>query len=250
MASYSRICDKVRILVGRPTQDQLNDGDLLDIIRGRAIYYAQQFGLTNCDWFIKECYINTDSTNNEYVVPASDFGKPIKVEFYDPNNPNLNGIEVKIINFQDCDLYNQASSTVNYGLNFSTVDATGYVAAAIAFFGMIPRQCRLLPTPTTAVQYRVFYEPIADTTPPKFADKPLIMAQFDDAIAVSSALLALPRCGYSEIVYPQYQQGLANEQARLDRQFDHYRLQNKHSQVTKKRPYNSGAGRGSTPWYR
>lgn len=249
MGTYSRICDKVRVLVGRPTHDKLNDPDLFDIVRGRAIYYAQQFGLANCDWFIKETWINTDGVNNEYIISATDFGKPIKVEFYDPNNPNVNGIEVKIINLQDTDLYNQANTITN-NASTSITDTSGYIAAAIAFFGLIPRQCRLVPTPTAAVQYRVFYEPIADTAPPKFADKPLVMAQFDDAIAVSAALLALPRCGYSEVIYPQYAQSLSNEQARLDKQFDHYRLQNKHSQVTKKRAYNSGAGRGSTPWYR
>ena len=246
MGTFGDIVDMTRVLLGRPPTDVLSNGDLFDLVQRRAIYYTVQLGLVNVNWLWADCFLPVDTQNNEYIISALDFGRPIKVEYYDPANPTRNGPEVRIVDIQDSDTFGGGSSSFSFqtGLTDSIGTEGATIASAIAFWGLSPKRCRIIPRPLQNCQYRIMYEPLISQTPQKLTDTPFLLTQFEAAIATSAALLALPRLALNEFQMSTMLQVLSAEQSRLDTQFDMYRRQNKHSQATLRRSFRPRGGGG------
>ncbi len=242
MANIHQTLEAVRAYIGRPPTDRINKDDLFMMLLGRLNYYRQKLGLTDQNWLIAEAFLNVDENNNEYVINIADFSRPIKVEFYDPIVPYRNGPEIEIINLQNSDRYNV--SPMN-SFHYTGIDEHGndgsYVANAIAFYGMPPNsiKARIIPRPSQAVEYKIYYEPISAQSP-SFAEEPGLMTQFHDMLAVATALIALPRCGYNTEMFSQYQGILTMELTRLESVFDHFRMSRKHNDTRLRRPFRPG----------
>lgn len=247
MATFGDIIDMTRVLLGRPSTDTLSNGDLFDLVRSEAIFYAVELGLTNVNWLWSDCYLSVDTNNNEYVISAADFGRPIKVEYFDPTNPARNGPEIQIIDIQDSDLYGGRNTSFSFQSGTSDVSGSdgSIIAHAIAFWGLPPnRKCRIVPRPLEACQYRIMYEPLVSQTPQKLTDTPFLLTQFEGLIATSAALAAVGRLPFNEFQMAAMVQNLTSRQSRFATQFDMYRRQNKHSQTTLKRAFRPRGGSG------
>lgn len=247
MSSIHLTLEAARAYSGRPTTDKINKDDLFMMLLGRLSYYRQKLGITNQNWLIALGFLNVDQNNNEYRLNIADFSRPIKVEYYNETYRNEDGPEVEIIGLQNSNRYSNSSSYSNFYDDDRIGTSSARVASAIAFYGMPPADVtvRLIPRPTQAATYKIYYEPTAISGQiPTFAEDPALMTQFHDMLAVATALMALPRCGYDQNTFVQYRETLVMELTRLEAVFDQFRLTRKHDDTRLRRPFTPG-GRGN-----
>jgi len=247
MSTIHLTLEAARAYNGRPTTDKINKDDLFMMLLGRLGYYRQKLGLTNQNWLIAVGFLNVDESNNEYRLNLADFSRPIKVEWYSETSPGSNGPEIEIIGLQNSDRYSSNPSTSYFYDNDQSGSGSSTIASAIAFYGMPPADVtvRLIPRPSRSGQYRIYYEPTAVSGQvPTFAEDPALMTQFHDMLAVATALMALPRCGYDQNTFMQYRETLVMELTRLEAVFDQFRLSRKHDDTRLRRPFTPG-GRGN-----
>jgi len=175
----------VRAGLGYPPEDKLSIGAILYFLYQRITQFRTEMGLTVESWSISSLILPVTPYQSEYIISAGDFGRPLRVAFYDQSTPWNDGPEIPMMKLQNLDKVATRSIMVS-GV---------HVADAVAFYGVNPTNIKFAPAPTEPATYRIWYD-VARAPDPALEDTPQLPPQFYDLVICAVQLDVLPLTGY------------------------------------------------------
>ena len=244
----------VRQRLGAPDPDKPSDPVLLNILLDQISNHCLELANTRNHWAVNSWEFTTSEGDEDYIVTATDFGRPFLIYTTDSTDTYHVRQEVPFSFLQDADQRYQGPQ--------QTYSASQWSAATMSFYRLSPSTpswyLRVSPIPGGTGTYVVWYEATYDTSAPSLGDAPGL-SPFHHLIRVQTALSALPLCGWGDLSIREnakgwamqaeaLRQGLAHDEARFQKQFNDYKANSSRDGVGEKLgyapSYESGDGGG------
>ncbi|MEW6732047.1 MAG: hypothetical protein AB1489_12035 [Acidobacteriota bacterium] len=244
MATILQLINRVRVKLGNPPADNPTNEAVLDAILGAITYYQNELKLNNQGWLVKDGFLVVDPSNNEYLLSMADFGRPLKVEYYNEQDPASPGPEIKMILLQDDDLVRKESHYHWLPWSRSITEESNdgaYIASAIAFYnlGVIPK-VRIVPRPLAPATYRIHYEPSAGE-PPTLLQDPELRKDYHEMLALYGTDQVLPLCSHlPDNRLMMLSTSISKALEKHESTFERFRRQAKHPDTRMRRAYVPG----------
>jgi len=245
MATVLQIFSKSRVYMGKPPHDKVTDIDLLTALHGGLDYYRTQMSNSNQGWFEGETLLTVDQNRTTYLLPEGPDGeiaKPLRVEYYDPTDPESHGPEIEMVLLQDIDLVQVRNddwwSTFRTNSSNSSNSDSAYLASAMVFYDW-PFKVRLVPRPSEQVTYRIYYDRIV-ATEPGLTTKPEIQANFHDMLAWHIADVNLPNCDWPDSKHVRHDRTIQRNLEKREAEFGIFRRFIKRPDTRLRRPFVPG----------
>lgn len=241
MNSNLRLFSSVRSRVGNPSHDAVNDIAVLDAIVEAQTGYRTDMTLTNQNWLVGETTLTVNPNQSTYDIPEGPEGavvKPIRVECYDPSDPESHGPEVEMVLLHDED---QVRSWEDGWRNDRAVETnevyaeTAYTASAFVIYDQ-PFKCRPVPRPAQQRTYRIYYQRTAAVNESLTA-KPELPDDYHYLIVWKAAEIVLPMCGYDDSRFTQQMTVIQSNLKLFEKRFDKFIQRIKRPDSRRRKPY-------------
>lgn len=230
----------IRRRLGNPLPHAPTDAVLLEFLLDQMMYQHTELVNTRNHWDIGNTIIVTAGGTEDYLVPATDFGRPFLVLTSDPSNSYHIRREIPIRLLQD-------ASQIYAGPQ-QTQSASEWSAAEIVFFRKANSwYARPVPIPGGSGTYVIYYE-VNTYLPTGLGDTGGGLEAFHNLVRVQTALSALPQCewvGCSMDRNPEtwviraraIRDSLLHDEAKFKQAFDLYKANSSREQVNDRLGY-------------
>lgn len=242
----------IRRRLGNPLVDSPSDNTITEFLVDNLMAHQSSLVNTRNHWSVYHWPLQVSSGVEDYVVSASDFGRPFLVYSIDPTDTYHWRREVPFSLMQDADRRYQGPQQSQSAYEWS--------AAEVVFYRVGQQwYVRPVPIPGASAQYEVWYE-----TNYNYASTSdtVGLEAFHNLIRVQTALSALPHVAWRDCSPMQNEKAwqmrtsamtisLARDEARYQKQFNDYRAQSSRDGVSTKLGYSpdydsdSGIGVGT-----
>lgn len=241
MATIERNIALIRNRLGSPDQDAPTDPFIFEMLEAQIQHHVNQLGNTRGGWGVSHFPLTATPGTEDYVVTASNFGRPFWVHTEDTADPAHQRRDVDFSYLADLDQ--------RYRGPQETSSQDPHTARAISFYRSNNKwYARIAPKPGAAGVYRVWYE-TALFVPSTLQDTPGL-TPFHHLIVVQTSLALLPYCKWGEITFgtkaglelwlPRVQAitpTLLTDELKFQKQFDLYRANASREQITDRAGY-------------
>lgn len=183
---------EIRYLLDEPSEGAPSDRLLWSRLTDQIHHHRNQLSNSSAQWDVNSWPLTTAAGTEDYLVTATDFGKPFWVHTEDLDQPQMARCDVPFAMMQNADMFYQGPLqpyTSNSDL-FSAVVVSFYCSGGSWY-------ARLTPVPGGTVTYRVWYETAAGGTLNP-GDSPGL-TPFHHLIRAKTALASLPYCGWGGV---------------------------------------------------
>jgi hypothetical protein len=191
MPFLDEIISNARLRLGDP----LPQNPSIRVLFKFAIDHCQSMynsiGTVSRGWATSEVPLQVSPGISDYMIPASDFGKPLLVYTVDSVNPSHWERPVSFFEIQNLPLaYQGPANGANAMANF--VDGSFHTAMGIAFYRANDQaMVRIRPVPQAVAEYRIIYS-VGDWASSADVSSIPALREHHHLIEVRSALSALP----------------------------------------------------------
>ena len=241
MSTISENIAIVRRRLNKPEQNAPDDLQLTDLLIDQFQQMHAQLVNTRNQWAVNHFTLIVSQGVEDYLISASDFGRPYLVYTTDPSDTYHRRAEIPIRLMNDTDQ--------DYRGPQQTFSASQWSAVEMVFYRTGQNwYVRPVPIPGNSGQYVVWYE--ANTFNYASPSDVAGLAAFHNLIRCQTALSALPYCVWGDIsprkreTMAQWQMmaaslrdALVNDIARYQREFDLYRSNSSREQVNDRYGY-------------
>lgn len=232
-----------RALMGLPAHDKVPDNVLFNAMNMAVEMRRIELTLTNQNWLTGDSFLTVTANESEYLVPDGTNGpvnKPVRVEFYDQNNPGRAGTEIQMIQMQDIDLVQDSGSSwylAGTGVSNSQYLEGSYIARAIVFYGD-PLMARIIPVPSATVTYRIFHDGMVINLP-TLNQRPGLPDPFHRLLPLHMAKTCGHMCEWPEPRQSYMMSSINDDFARYDKLFQESRRYRKHPDTGMRRGFST-----------
>lgn len=192
MASLSQNLVEIRYLLDEPAEGAPSQRILWSLLENQVNHHKTQLQNSAAQWDVNSWPLVTAAGVEDYLVTATDFGKPFWTHTEDTSQPQLARVEIPFAMLQNADMFYNGPVQPY----ISSSDLFG--AACISFYRSAGSwYARITPVPGGSVTYRVWYETAPGTTLNP-GDSPGL-SPFHHLIRAKTALAALPYCGWGDV---------------------------------------------------
>lgn len=231
----------IRRRLGHPLPDGPDDQMLLTLLVDQLMHHSAQLVNTRNHWSIEKWTLTVSSGLEDYVVAASNFGRPFLVYTIDTSDTYHIRREIPFSLMQDADRrYNGPQQS-------TASSASGHSAAEIVFYRKEGQGwfCRPVPIPGDTAQFEIWYE--TNYGYGSLGDTPGLEA-FHHLIRVQTAISALPFCRWLGMSPTEndkawalqsgaIRDALAHDEMKFQKAFDNYKAQSSREGVSSKIGY-------------
>lgn len=179
-------------MLDEPSEGAPSDRILWQLLTDAVTHQKTQLQNTAAQWDVNEWDLVTAAGTEDYLVTATDFGKPFWVHTSDPTQPQYPRVEVPFSMMQNTDMFYQGPAQMY------TSESDIFSAAVISFYRKQQSwYARLTPIPGGTVQYKIWYE-TAPGGQLGLNDSPGL-SPFHHLIRAQTALACLPYAGWGDI---------------------------------------------------
>ena len=192
MASLQQNMTEIRYLLDEPAEGTPSQRILWSILQNQIFHHKAQLQNSSAQWDVNSWPLITQPGVEDYLVTATDFGKPFWTHTEDLSQPQLARVEIPFAMVQNTDMFYQGP--VQPYLSSSDL----FSASVISFYSTAGSwYARITPVPGGNVTYRVWYE-VTPGAPLSIGDSPGI-SPFHHLIRVKTELAALAYCGWGDV---------------------------------------------------
>ena len=192
MATLQQNLVDIRYMLDEPAPNNPSDRILWQLLQDAVVHHRTQLQNTAAQWDVNEWQLVTAQSQEDYLITATDFGKPFWVHTYDPTNPQLPRVEVPFSQMQNTDMFYQGPAQL------FTSASNIFSASVISFYRQNQQwYARLTPIPGGTATYNIWYE----TDPGgqlNLSDSPGL-TPFHHLIRAQTAFNALPYCSWGDL---------------------------------------------------
>lgn len=182
----------IRGLLDDPDPHKPTDPRLFELFSNQVTHHVSRLQNSGAPWNVEDFELTAQPGQEDYLLPAGNFGKPFWVHTEDPNDPHRPRVEIPFSLLQNTDLFYAGPRQV-YASNDNVSRA--------ALFTFYRKQggfyARITPVPGGSATYRVWHE-VAPAPPGSLADTPGI-TPFHHLIRIQTAIAGLPYCAWGEL---------------------------------------------------
>lgn len=182
----------IRRLLNNPDPHKPSDPLLFELFGNQVVHHKTRLQNSGAPWDVEHFPLGVSSSQEDYLLPVGDFGKPFWVHTEDETDPHRPRVEIPFSLIQNTDLFYSGPRQV-----FSSGDNTAS-AAVITFYR---RQgafwARVTPVPGGSATYRIWHE-VAPAPPGSLGDTPGI-TPFHHLIRIQTAFAGLPYCAWGNL---------------------------------------------------
>lgn len=231
----------IRRRLGQPLDDSPGDGTIMEFLVDNLLNHHASLVNTRNHWSVYHWTMQAVSGTEDYVVSASDFGRPFLAYTTDPTDTYHWRREVPFSLMQDADRRYQGPQ--------QSQSAYSWSAAELVFYRVGQSwHVRPVPIPGQSATYEIWYETNYSYQSPSDV---VGLEAFHNLVRVQTAMSALPHVawrGCSPLENPQAWKikveamaiSLGRDEERYQKQFDNYRAQSSRDGVNSKTPYAAG----------
>lgn len=192
MPTIASNLQQIRALLDDPTPQKPSDRILFELLNNAVFHHQNQLQNSGAPWSVNSWAFTAADGQEDYLVTATDFGKPFIVYTEDTSDPTLPRVEIPFAMLQNMDqFYAGPRQIASSGTNVFTATVMAFYRTSDSYY------VRLAPVPGSSATYRVWYE-TAPQGVTSLGDTPGL-TPFHHLIRVQAALAALPYCGWGDI---------------------------------------------------
>lgn len=192
MSTLQQNMTEIRYLLDEPAEGSPSDRILWSILNNQINHHKSQLQNSSAQWDVDSWELITAAGTEDYLITATNFGKPFWTHTEDTGNPQLARVEVPFSMLQNTDMFYRGPVQPYASGN------TQFSAVVISFYRRADSwYARLTPTPGGSVSYRIWFE-VAPGGQLALGDTPGL-TPFHHLIRVKTALVALPYSGWGAI---------------------------------------------------
>ena len=231
----------IRARLGYPLEDAPTSGQLMQFLVDSLLHHQAQLVNTRNHWSVYSWTLQVVTGQEDYLVSATDFGRPFLVYSTDDSNTYHWRREVPFSLMQDADR--------RYNGPQQAYSSYPWSAAEMVFYRVGQQwYVRPVPIPGANATYEVWYETNYQYASPSDESG---LQSFHHLVRVQAAMTALPMCawrGVSLETEPKawalkveaLKQALFHDEAIYQRAFDSYKAQSSRESVGPKQGYGIG----------
>lgn len=238
MATNSQNIAMIRARLGYPLEDYPTDGQLMQVLVDTLMNHSAQLVNTRNHWSVYHWTLTTVSGTEDYLVSASDFGRPFLIYSTDSSNTYHWRREVPFSLMQDADRRYSGPQQDYSSYPWSAVEMCFYRIGQAWYV-------RPVPIPGATATYEIWYETNYSYASPSDT---VGLEAFHHLVRVQAAISALPFVawrGVSPEENPKswmvkaraVRDSLLHDEDSYKRAFDSYRAQSSRESVNNKRGY-------------
>lgn len=183
---------QIRALLDDPTPQHPSDRILFELLNNAVFHHQNQLQNTQAAWSVANWPLTVAAGVEDYLVTATDFGKPFIVYTEDTNDPTLPRVEIPFALLQNMDQFYAGPRQVNAsGSNVFTTSVVSFYRSGESYY------VRVAPVPGGSATYRVWYE-VAPQGASALSSTPGL-TPFHHLIRTQAALAALPYCSWGDV---------------------------------------------------
>lgn len=183
---------QIRALLDDPTPQKPSDRILFELFNNAVFHHQNQLQNSGSAWSVGSYPVTVAQGVEDYLVTATDFGKPFMVYTEDDTDPTLPRVEIPFSLLQNMDQFYAGPRQVpGSGINTFTASVMSFYRAADGYY------MRIAPVPGGSATYRVWYE-TAPQGVSSLGSTPGL-TPFHHLIRTQTALAALPYCGWGPV---------------------------------------------------
>lgn len=197
MATIQEMMSNIRLRLGDPLPEKPGPRPLLKAVLDHTQGLYNQLNNVSRGWSTKEVPLQVQAGSDDYLIAASDFGKPLLVFTQDSANPSHWERPVSFYEIQNLHLAYQGPKD---GANaFASADGSNHTAAGLAFYRVEGNavRARVRPVPQASAMYRIIYM-TGDWSSNAALDSSPVLTEHHQLIEVRSALAVLPLSEWSD----------------------------------------------------
>lgn len=237
--SFSNI-SAIRLRLGDPDPSAPSDLHLLNLLIAQLSHHHAQLQNTRNHWNVNNVLLSVTAGQEDYVLNASDFGRPFLVYTVSSTDPFHVRREIPFSLLQDADQLYQGPQQAYSTFQWTAVEMCFYRQTNVW-------KVRPVPIPNAAGDYQVWYEQnyvfssLNDETG---------LSSFHHLVQVQTAISALPLCEWGEAAPTRnsaawemkvrvFRDALTHDEKIYQREFDKYKAQASREGVSTKLGYAS-----------
>lgn len=183
---------QVRTLLDDPDAQRPSDRTLWEILSNNIQHQLSQMQNSGAQWAVNDWSLTATSGTEDYLVTATDFGKPFMMYTEDPTDVYTPRVEIPFAMMQNADqFYRGPRQVYSTSDNIPTAQLASFYRKADGWY------VRLTPVPGGSATYRIWYETLPGA-PDSLGTTPG-MSPFHHLLRVQTALAALPYCGWGDV---------------------------------------------------
>lgn len=192
MANLQQNMVEIRYLLDEPAQGSPSDRILWMLLQQQVHHHKSQLQNSGAQWDVNSWPLVTAAGVEDYLITATDFGKPFWTHTEDASEPQLARVEIPFAMLQNADMFYQGP------VQPYTSSSDLFGAVVISFYSSGGSwYARVTPTPGGSCVYRVWYE-VTPSSPLNPGDSPGV-SPFPHLIRTKTALAALPYAGWGDV---------------------------------------------------
>lgn len=239
MSTVIENISQIRLRLKEPNPHEPSDPQILNILIEHIHDHCAQLQNTANHWSVGWTEIQTSDGQEDYIIPAGDFGRPFLVYTDDPTTEFHHRREIPFSLLQNVDQRYAGPAK-------SGSSGTTHSACEISFFRSGPASpvafARFTPIPGESSTYKIGYE--ANYEFGSLADTPGI-SSFHHLIRVETALSVLPLCEWGDISIKEkpdewrlqaqaLRDALLHDEEKYQKRFDSYKANSSRAGVSQK----------------
>jgi len=228
----------IRRRLGNPAEDSPSDNTLMEFLVDNLLNFQASLVNTRNHWSVSNWTLQTAAGVEDYLVTATDFGRPFLAYTVDPTDTYHWRREVPFSLMQDADMRYQGPQQTQSAYPWSASELVFYRVGQTWY-------ARTVPIPGQSAQYEIWYETNYNYASPSDV---VGLEAFQNLVRVQTALSALPQVawrGCSPMENPEAWKlkvqamaiALDRDEKRFQKQFDDYRASSSRDGVNVKRGY-------------
>lgn len=187
MATLNENLSQIRLLLGQPDPQNPSAVILFELLNNQVQHHINQLQNSSAAWSVASIDITTGDGQEDYLLTATDFGKPFLVYTADSSDISHVRREVPFVTMQNVDQFYRGVQQTQISDYHTAQTATFYRSNGSDYL-------RLTPIPGGAKTYTVWYE-TTGVGNRALGDAPGL-SPFHHLIRVQTALAALPHCAW------------------------------------------------------
>lgn len=192
MPSVIQNMTQIRYLLDEPAQGSPSDRLLFELLGNQILNHQSQLQNSSAQWAVAEWTLTAVANVEDYLVTATDFGKPFLCYYDDPTDTYAPRLEVPFSMLQN-------ANTALWGPKTAMITADNVPSAyTMSFYRSAESYyVRITPIPNGTCTYKVWYE-VAPNAPQSVGDT-IGLTSFHHLIRAQTALAALSYCKWGAI---------------------------------------------------
>jgi hypothetical protein len=228
VSSIDSMKANIRLRLDNPIAQRPSDDQVLLELTTQIQSYLNEVNLSAKPWATGEHFLEVQANVEDYALGLTDFGKPIQVRTYYPENASY--IERVVEFFELGDLNFDWNLPHNFGNLIYNPDGSPHTAFRMAFFrkgGTDVPWVRVLPVPMMSATYQILYQIGVYGQTQGLGTTP-VLPQHHALIEIRTAIALLPLTYWSEnedfnaAKRKELALTLANSERRLGADFSDY----------------------------